>query len=351
MKKFILVMVIINTSLLLLGGGIFGLGLLLGGKNNFGFDIKNKVFVEPIYINEYYDLDDFSSMKIDIEMGKLYIEESDKCRIEYRLLEEAIPDIKVEDETLIITHKDNKVIPINIMNIDSEEQYIKLYVTKDQYAEIKTSSGGMEIKNVNIDGVIEGSSGGVSITGSEADNLDIKVSSGRTTLDNVKYEDLKANQSSGKFVIKNAEVGNLYARSLSGGIEFENVTAETIEGNSTSGGIDFTKVSAKSANLDANSGSIKMDGCEIENLTADSTSGGVKAEDTKIDNADLDVSSGGVKLNLIGDVNDYDFDLDVSSGSINVNDEKKNSKFITNDGKGKKIKAETSSGSINININ
>ena len=350
MKKFILVAVIINASLLLFGGILLGLGLLLGGKTSFSFDFKNKTFIDPVYVDNSYDLDDFSSMNIDVKMAKLYIEESDKCRIEYHLLEELVPEVNVEDGKLSVNQKDKNYIPFNVMTVQ-EEQYIKLYVTKDQYAEITTSSGGAEIKNVNIDGKIKSSSGGLSLSGSEADSIDIEVSSGRTTIDNVKYNSIKSNQSSGKFVITNAESGTLNVRSLSGGIDMENVTAESIVGNSTSGGVGFTNVNAKKVNMDVNSGSFTMDNCEIEELTAESTSGGVKAEETKIDKADLDVSSGGIKLNLIGDANDYDFDLSVTSGSIRINDEKRDGDYILSTGKDKNIKVESSSGSINININ
>ena len=350
MKKFILIVVIINASLLLLGGVLLGLGILLGGKTSFSFNLNDKEFIEPVYVDNSFDLDDFSSMNIDIKRAKLYIEESDKCGIEYHLLEDLVPEINVENEKLSVVQKDNNFIPVNILTIQ-EEQYIKIYATKDQIADIQSSSGGVEIKNVNIDGIITSQSGSLSIEGSEGDSLDIKVSSGRTTIDNVKYNSLKSDQSSGKFIIKDAEVATLNVRSLSGGIDMENVTAESIEGNSTSGGVDFTNVNAKKANLDVTSGSFNMDGCEIDDLIAESTSGGVKAEDSKIKNADLDVSSGVVNLNLTGDVNDYDFDLNVSSGSVRVNDEKKDGDYILNNGKDNKIKAETSSGSINININ
>jgi len=350
MKKFILVVVIINASLLLAGGVLLGLGLLLGGKTSFSYDFKNRVFEEPVYVDNDYDLDDFSSMNIDIKVAKLYIEESDKCRIEYHLMEELVPEVNVENGKLSVIQKDINLIPVNFVGY-SEEQYIKLYVTKDQYAEISTASGGAEIKNVNLDGKIKSSSGGVSLSGSEADSLDIEVSSGRTTVDNVKYNSFTADQSSGKIVITNAETAAINVKCLSGGIDMENVTADSIDANSTSGGVGLTNVNAKKANLDVTSGSLTMNGCEIEELIAESTSGGVKAEDTKIDKADLDVSSGGIKLNLIGDVNDYDFDLDASSGSVRINDEKKEKNYRVNTGKDKNIKVESSSGSINININ
>ena len=350
MKKFILVMVIINTSLLLLGGVIFGLGLLFGGKTSFSFDFKNKTFIDPVYVDNSYDLDDFSSMNIDIKMAKLYIEESNKCSIEYHLLEELVPEVNVEDGKLSVIQKDRNFIPVNVMTVQ-EEQYIKLYVTKDQFAEITTASGGAEIKNVNIAGIIKSSSGGVSLSGSEADSMNIEVSSGRTTVDNVKYNSFTADQSSGKIVITNAETTAINVKSLSGGINMENVTADSIDAKSTSGGVGLTNVNTKKAYLEVTSGSLSMDGCEIEELIAESTSGGVKAEDTKIDKADLDVSSGGIKLNLIGDENDYDFDLSVTSGSIRINDEKKDGDYILRTGKDKNIKAESSSGSINININ
>lgn len=350
MKKFILIVVIINASLLLLGGVLLGLGILLGGKTSFNFNLNDKEFIEPVYVDNSFDLDDFSSMNIDITMAKLYIEESDKCGIEYHLLEDLVPEINVENEKLSVVQKDNNFIPVNILTIQ-EEQYIKIFATKDQIAEIQSSSGGVEIKNVNIDGKISSQSGSLSIDGSEADSLDIKVSSGRTTIDNVKYNSIKSDQSSGKFVITNAEAGTLDVRSVSGGIDMENVTADSILGNSTSGGVGFTNVNAKKVNMDVTSGSFTMDNCEIEELIAESTSGGVKAEDTRIDNAELDVSSGGVNLNLSGDVNDYDFDLSVTSGSVRVNDEKKDGDYILSTGKDKKIKVETSSGGINININ
>ena len=350
MKKFILVVVIINASLLVLGGILLGLGLLLGGKTSFSFAFKDKTFTEPVYVDNSFDLDDFTSMDIDMYTGKLYIEESDKCSIEYHLLEDLVPEINVENGKLSVIQKDTGFSTFNVLTVQ-DEQYVKLYVTKDQIADIKSSSGGIEIKDVNINGTIKSQSGSLNINGSEADSLDIKVSSGRTTIDNVKYDSIKCDQSSGKLILQNVEADTLDVKSLSGGIDMENVTAESIVGNSTSGGAGFTNVNAKKVNMEVTSGSFKMDRCEIGELTAESTSGGVKAEETKIDKADLDVSSGGINFNLIGDVNDYDFDLNVSSGSVRVNDEKKDGDYILINGKDKKIKAESSSGGINININ
>ena len=45
MKKFILIVVIINASLLLLGGVLLGLGILLGGKTSFSFNLIDKEFM------------------------------------------------------------------------------------------------------------------------------------------------------------------------------------------------------------------------------------------------------------------------------------------------------------------
>ena len=351
MKKFILVIVIINVSLLLLGGALFGLGLCFGGKPVFSFNFSDKKLTEPVYVDDDFPLEDFSSMKIDVQMAKLYIEKGNENRVEYHVMEELVPDVKVEDETLYLIQKNQKPLQINFINFNTEEQYIKIYVTENQYANINSASGGIEIKNVNIDGIIECESGGLSINGSEADSIDIKVSSGRTTLDYVKYNSIKTDQDSGKFVISNCDAGTINSRSISGGVDFENVNSDTIEVNVTSGGIHFNDVDAKSANLKATSGSVSLQGCEITDLTGDSNSGGFKAEDTKIDTANLKVTSGGLHLDLIGDVNDYDFDLKVSSGSVNINDEKKGDGYTYETGKDKYIKAKTTSGSINININ
>ena len=350
MKKFILVIVIINVSLLLLGGALFGLGLCFGGKPVFSFNFSDKKLTEPVYVDDDFPLEDFSSMKIDVQMAKLYIEKADENRVEYHVMEELVPDVKVEDNTLYLIQENKKPLQINFISFNTEEQYIKIYVTEDQYADIQSSSGGIEIDDVNIGGIIYSNSGGLSINRSEADSIDIKVSSGRTILENIKYNSIKTDQDSGKFVISNCEAGTINSKSTSGGVEFENVTADSIDVNVTSGGIDFTNVDAKSANLESTSGSVNLEGCEITDLTGDSNSGGFKAQETKIDTANVKVTSGGLRLDLIGDVNDYDFDLNVSSGSVNVNDEKKSSGYLVDTGKDKKITAKTNSGSININI-
>ena len=350
MKKFILVIVIINVSLLLLGGALFGLGLCFGGKPIFSFNFSNKQLTEPVYVDDDFPLEDFSSMKIDVQMAKLYIEKADENRIEYHVMEELVPDVKVEEDTLNVIQNNKEPLQINFINFNTEEQYIKIYVTEDQYADIHSSSGGMEITNINIDGIIDSSSGGLSINGSEADSIDIKISSGRTVLENIKYNSIKTNQSSGKFIISNCEAGTINSKSISGGVDFENVTADSIELDVNSGGITLTNVDAKSANLESTSGSVDLEGCEITDLTGNSNSGGFKAQETKIDTANVKVTSGGLRLDLIGDVNDYDFDLNVSSGSVSVNDEKKSSGYTVETGKDKKITAKTSSGSININI-
>ena len=350
MKKFILVIVIINVSLLLLGGALLGLGLCFGGKPVFSFNFSDKKLTEPVYVDDDFPLEDFSSMKIDVQMAKLYIEKADENRVEYHVMEELVPDVKVEDNTLYLIQENKKPLQINFINFNTEEQYIKIYVTEDQYADIQSSSGGIEIDDVNIGGIIDSNSGGLSINGSEADSIDIKVSSGRTVLENIKYNTIKTNQSSGKFILSNCEAGTINSKSISGGVEFENVTADSIDVNVTSGGIDFTNVDAKSANLESTSGSVNLEGCEITDLTGNSNSGGFKAQETKIDTANVKVTSGGLRLDLIGDVNDYDFDLNVSSGSVNVNDEKKSSGYLVDTGKDKKITAKTNSGSININI-
>ena len=52
MKKFIMVILIINTSLLLLGGALLGLGLCFGGKPNFSFNLSGKEMVEQVYVDE-----------------------------------------------------------------------------------------------------------------------------------------------------------------------------------------------------------------------------------------------------------------------------------------------------------
>ena len=66
MKKFILVVVIINASLLVLGGILLGLGLLLGGKTSFSFAFKDKTFILAGGLNSDNVADAISILHPDI---------------------------------------------------------------------------------------------------------------------------------------------------------------------------------------------------------------------------------------------------------------------------------------------
>lgn len=348
MKTLVKIILIINGALLLLGGILLGLGLLLGGKTSFGFDWKNSNFQEAKYVDKEIDLDDFDEMEINLSSLELIIEESDKSMVEYHVHEGTEPEIKVENNKLYITQPENN---ISIQFGYWEEEYVHVYATKEQLAEINLSSGSIKIDDINVTGDVSTTSGSIAINNSNGKNLNVKANSGSIKLNNMEYDSLTTDQTSGESKLTNIKSKTLDSKSNSGSRMLENVEAEEVSLSVTSGETKINNVKADKINVTGGSGSIKAEDCTIGDFKAEATSGSVKVINSALNNADIKITSGEIRLELKGNEADYGYDLDKNSGSIKINGTHYDDDLQKSGNTDNLLKIKTTSGSITIDIN
>ena len=162
MKKFYAIAGIISGVLLLVGGVLLGIGLMSGADKNFKlFDKINMSFgMSELSVQEYTELDDFSSVDINLNLADLEIVASDNGEygIEYKLYSDNIK-CDVQNDSLIFRENKGKIgFNFNLGFLGAEDTYVKIYVPEKELESIKISAdmGTIKLnhifaKNVNID--------------------------------------------------------------------------------------------------------------------------------------------------------------------------------------------------------
>lgn len=260
-------------------------------------------------INEKSELKEFSSLHIDATMVDIEIVKGDKYELEVNVPEELIPEVTEEGGKLYIKQPKNENIAMNVVNA---KLYYKITVPNDDVidTEIVVTSGDVAVKDVNLEGMIQQTSGDSSISG-------------------VKSEKLVLEATSGSALIQDAEV-------------------DIIEAGRTSGDAKLCGVKSSKLDINATSGEIEIDDSDISDVTAEVTAGDIEAERLTVDNFTVGGTSAEVDLQLVGNVEDYDFDISTTSGDIEVGGTSSEHSYKTSGGKDKKINISTTSGDVEI---
>lgn len=101
---------------------------------------------------------------------------------------------------------------------------------------------------------------------------------------------------------------------------------------------------AKSSN-----GEIEIKAASATAIDADTSNGNIDLVNITCDNVSAKSSNGNLEITLYGQQQTYEIDVDTSNGSIRVGGIKVSSQII-NSGAAKKLRAETSNGSIEVNF-
>ena len=260
-------------------------------------------------INEKTELKEFSSLRMDATMIDIEVVKGDKYELEINVPEEFIPEVTEEGGKLYIKQPKNENISMNIVNA---KLYYKITVPDDDVidTEIIVTSGDVTVKDVNLEGMIQQTSGDSNISGVRSGKLVLKATSGST-------------------MIQDAEV-------------------DSIEVGRTSGDVNLRGVKSSSLDIEATSGEIEIDDSDISDVSVEVTSGDVDAERLTVDNFTVGGTSAEVDLHLVGNVEDYDFDINTTSGDIEVGGVSSEHSYKTNAGKDKKINISTTSGDVEI---
>lgn len=293
MNKFgVKITSIIGACFIAVGAICLLIAKLIGGASSFIYPIgaKNCVVSADNCITEITELGPFTDLSIDTTSIDIEVVKGDSYVFEMCAPEELRPTVTEKNGKVIIQQPRDVA---NIKVIGKNSPYYKVTIPTEDIinADLDATSGKITVSDVNA-------------------NCNIDVTSGLADVSGVTSKELSINSSSGANVISNCRIDKIALDSTSGARDFTNVKADTIKIDSTSG----------------------------------STVGeAVTANDIKIH-----TTSGSTDLKLIGEASDYDYDVESLSGSINIDGMKCGHEFEVQNGSGKKISIDATSGSINI---
>lgn len=212
---------------------------------------------------------------------------------------------------------------------------------------ISSTSGEIKLEGIGASGEVLSSSGDVAISRAAGDKLDVSTTSGEITLTEAKYDRVSAESSSGDVEVADLTVAELKTGTTSGRFNAEGIEAKEFSHSSSSGSVKMNKVAAEKIGVGTTSGSITLSDCEAETMKAEASSGSIRLELDRVEHVECGSTSGSVTLTLPGSEDDYSYDIKCTSGTITIDDAKYGNK-VQRDGGDKKVKVNTSSGSVKI---
>lgn len=285
-------------------------GGVIGG--NYSFGNGNVIMAGNECISDTMELKPFTKLKIDTASIEVQLIHGDSYKLEMYAPKELMPEVTQDGGTLKIKQA---LLDKNIsyMGINDWPYYIVTVPTSDLIdADINTTSGCIIVKDVNINGTLERTSGSTEVTGVNSDELMITSTSGSNN-------------------IENCQIKKLSMKSTSGSIELDDIESSAIDISTTSGSHELRNVRTDYLKTKSKSGSLDGDVIASGKIIIDST-------------------SGSINLNLTGKASDYDYDINCVSGSIDIDDMSCSHEYSTNAGLDKSVNINTTSGSVNINF-
>ncbi len=225
MKKFFKVTGIITAALLTCGIFFVVLGVLSGGLNHTYKDNKwfNIVINPTVEKQEYTELDEFDSIKLDISMANVQIKKGDKFAVEYALYGNIKCEVK--NNTLIV-EENSDLVHIGL-NFKTEDSYINIYVPENAVIDIEELNSGMgniDIADVSFGDVnIEADMGNIFMNNVYVSNLDMEAGMGNIEFDGEISERLRVDSDMGDVVLEGKLACNAEVDASMGNVDIDTI--------------------------------------------------------------------------------------------------------------------------------
>lgn len=225
MKKFFKIMGIITGALFVCGIFFVIIGVLSGGlnhtyKNNKWFNIVINPTVEE---QEYYLLEDFEAMNLDISTANIQIKKGDEFAIEYALYGNV--RCEVVDNTLIIEEKSD--FAYIGLSFKTEDTYINIYIPENVTVDIDNLCADM---------------GNIDISDITFKNMNVEANMGNIYIKNVSGEAINLSADMGNIEIDGEIDGKIYADTDMGDITLGGNLACDVEIESDMGNVDIETI-------------------------------------------------------------------------------------------------------------
>ncbi len=282
---------------------------------------------------------------IDISTGTAEIEltqdDNYYVAIHYYYWEDA-PDYSSEGG--VIRFDDSNVFPDSYSITFNMNNYVKIYLPKDAQLDkinIRTASGDVSIADFLTDDLDVGVSyGDLSVKNASAKNASVNMSSGNGEFKDFNVQDLELDNSYGNITMSDINTGDIPA-----GIDAAQADMEL---SLSSGNCSIDSLTGRSMEISNSYGDISCKGVALGEFESDLSSGSLTMSKSTADSIDVDNSYGNATVSLNGSEEDYSLDLSTDYGKIKVDNTEYEKNLVREKTGNKSIKADLSSGDIEL---
>ena len=273
MKKIILLPIILGSTLLIVGGTIFAIGM-------------TKSLNPANQVTKHVDLNDkeFSNFDIDLDIADLEFKKSDdgSKKVVLNQSDKYYHTVETKDNTLKIQSVDTRKWYEKWFDFTLSFMKVTIYLPENSYGDLKidSSTGDVDIpanytfnssniklstgkinfkSNVTNKAYFKASTGDVNINDSHVNELEIETSTGNNTLNNVKAdENIAIKASTGDVKTNGVKAKNLKVKTSTGKINIiDTIIDEKITLEASTGNITFDRSDANTLDVKTDTGNVK----------------------------------------------------------------------------------------------
>lgn len=273
MKKAIAIIVVIAIVLVGVGGYLVWKGY-------------NDGYFTPDYISKEYEVEDFDNININLESSDvLFKKASDgKAKVECQELEKLYHEVKVEDNTLIITQVDN---------LEQIEKWfvftnlkVTIYLPKDAYDSLKVNTSAGNCVSEEL---------------AEVNKLNVEATTGNVKIKNMNVlSEFNAQATTGNVEIENVNAPSANLEATTGNVKMTNfIVNGDLNVTTSTGNIKLTDIDATGTmNLHASTGNIKGTVLTAKTFMASSSTGTVHVPFTTGPICKIETSTGNIEISI-----------------------------------------------------
>lgn len=307
MKKGILVLIIVCSSVLVLG---FAFVIGAFAMVDFDFD-RLSVSSEQTEVIKEVELSDDANIVIESDTDEIVVGKSDDDKAHLKYYESNEKKYIFSDENNTLSLKiDRKSFKMHFVffGFNFEEHGIELLLPEKEYNEIMLNAttgsisvqGGITTKDISA----EVTTGYIELCGAVAENVDLKATTGSINCEQVTCTTFDSECSTGS-------------------VNAEEITADSVTAKATTGGVSLSDVVAKKIYGECSTGDVEVFDIESEDITLKATTGDVEG-------------------NIIGEMKDFTIVSDTSTGDNNLPSDLSGGKY--------KLDVKTTTGDIEIDF-
>ena len=300
MKKSTVILLIIATSLVVLGCVVFGCAVIM-----MNGDLA-KMGTNKHETNGYDISEEFHSIRVDTDTADIELIPSDdgKCSVVCVERIHAKHNVSVEDGVLCIKLVDTRrwyeYIGIGFNGSPS----IKVYIPAGEYGSltVKASTGATEIpKDFGFESMdITASTGLIKSSASVKGAVNIKASTGSVSLENVSVGSLDISVSTGKVTVTGNCEGDMSIGVSTGRIRLSDLNCKNFSSTGSTGDITLARVEvAEKLYIKRSTGDVELERTEAADMTVITDTGDVTLESSDAERISITTDTGDVEGSLL----------------------------------------------------